>query len=311
MNRSTASVFIEPVGILATAPAAVQRVFAAMHIHSRDPKLPFRSRMSFIGDVVFSRIEAGGHVDLEWIDHDPAVRDSYHWLVFSSSGLAKADTSRLMQGMRELAVYDGSSLPDTLHLSGMSRNLIVMIPSDNISPTLPIGQPIAADYGAGAVLAALARTMEAQAYSGGSIKLQGFVPILIDAMTRAFEQQSDPTFGAVPADMRMSRIIDHIELHLDDPDLSAPFTARACGVSLRQLHRLFNATGESFVSTTRRLRLERAVVLLANRNIKIGDIAGDCGFADASYFSTVFTSVYGETPRTRRKRLLNMRETNI
>jgi AraC-like DNA-binding protein len=307
MTHPAVSVFIEPPGILGTAPVAVQRVFAAMQIHSRDPKLPFRSRMSFIDDIVFNRVEAGGHVDLEWIDHDPAIRESYHWLIFSSSGVAKADARRLMLGTRELAIYDGASLPDSLHLSGISRNLIVMIPSDRIPVELPVGQAVAADFGAGAVLGALARTMEVQAYSGMATSLRGFVPVLIQAMMETFSQQAGISFSTMSVHTQMSRVVDHIELHLDDPDLDAAFTARACGVSLRQLHRIFKISGESFTSMVRRLRLERAVALLANRNIKIGDIAAECGFADASYFSTVFIRTYSEAPRARRQRLLTGR----
>lgn len=298
-----ASVFIEPPGVLETAPFAVQRVFGAMRIHSRDPKLPFRSRVSFVDDVVFNRIEAVGHVDLEWLDHDPEVRDIYRWLVLSSSGGAAADDRVRLLATRELALFDGASLPDELHLSGTSRNLIIMIPSKLVPNGTPLARPVAADFGAGAVLAAMARSIEAQAFSGGADRLRGLIPLFINTMAVALAQV-DAMQSVLPQDARLSRIIDHIELHLDDPELNADATARACGVSLRQLHRLFQPTAETFSATLRRLRLERAVLLLANPNLKISDLAADCGFPDAAYFSTIFTHTYGETPRARRKKIL-------
>jgi AraC-like DNA-binding protein len=299
-----ASIFIEPPGILETAPLAIQKVFGAMRIRSRDPELPFKSRMSLVGEVVFNRVESGGHVDLEWVDHDAAVRNSYHWLVFNSSGGIQSDARIALVSTREFALYDGSSLPDELHLSGTSRNLIIMIPTALIPDELPRAMPVPADYGAGAILAAIARTMEAQAFSGESRSLVGFVAILIDALRQALSAEAGLRSVSLPRDARFARIVDHIELHLDDPQLNAASTARACGVSLRQLHRLFLASGETFAGMTRRLRLERAVVLLADRNRKISSISDDCGFSDASYFSTVFTGTYGETPRARRQRLL-------
>jgi AraC-like DNA-binding protein len=306
MNRpiTPAAIFIEPVGVLEAAPPAVQRVFGAMRIRSRDPELPFKSRMSLVGEVVFNRVEAGGHVDLEWVDHDPAVRDSYHWLVFNSSGGIQSASRVALASTRELALYDGSSLPDELHLSGTSRNLIIMIPSALVPDGLPRAMPVPADHGAGAILAAIARTMEAQAFSGETKSLRGFIPILIDALGWALSAEAGERSASLSQDARFARIVDHIELHLDDPQLDAASTARACGVSLRQLHRLFLVSGETFTAMTRRLRLERAVALLADCNRKIGSIADDCGFSDAAYFSTVFTRTYGETPRARRQRLL-------
>ncbi|MBL0923333.1 MAG: AraC family transcriptional regulator [Sphingomonadaceae bacterium] len=307
ISASPAAIFIEPPGILEAAPAAIQRVFSAMRIRSRDPKLPFRSRMSLIGDVVFSRVEAGGHVDLEWVDHDPAVRNSYRWLIFSSSGGAQSDTKLPLLATREMALYDGASLPDELHLSGTTRNLIVMLPANMVGDDFPLGIPVAVDIGSGAVLAAMARTMEAQAYSGMSAGLDAMIPIFVEALKQTLSQQKSAQKANIRQDARLTRILDHMELHLDDLALDAASAARACGVSLRQLHRLFASTGETFNAMTRRLRLERAVALLADRNMKIGAIAGECGFSDASYFSTVFVQSYGETPSERRRRLLGER----
>ena len=74
-----------------------------------------------------------------------------------------------------------------------------------------------------------------------------------------------------------------------DPDLTPASIAAQLNISLRQLYRAFNGT-ESPAARIRRRRLERAAEILAARSGPghVEEIALECGFASAEYFSRAF-----------------------
>lgn len=77
--------------------------------------------------------------------------------------------------------------------------------------------------------------------------------------------------------------------------------ARAAGVSREHLTREFRrAYGESPAGIERRLRLDRAVELLATTNLEIAAIAGRCGWGDIGHFSRRFRAHFGVSPRAMR-----------
>ena len=54
----------------------------------------------------------------------------------------------------------------------------------------------------------------------------------------------------------------------------------------------------------RRYRTSKARILLSERpDLSISEVAFDCGFTDANYFSTVFSKEYGVSPSAFRKNL--------
>ena len=102
---------------------------------------------------------------------------------------------------------------------------------------------------------------------------------------------------------RVNRAIDHILRHLDTP-LRLEAVARAAGFSPFHFHRIFRAlVGESVAEFVKRVRLERALVLLTQkawptrRRASLTDIALACGFGSSSDFSRCFRQRYGVAPR--------------
>ena len=85
-------------------------------------------------------------------------------------------------------------------------------------------------------------------------------------------------------------------LRLDD-------VARACAISLRYLHQLFQGTGETAAEHLRRRRLERAHRLLATAGLPVTHVAYTCGFASPSTFSRAFRAHFGITPSESREPL--------
>jgi AraC family transcriptional regulator len=89
----------------------------------------------------------------------------------------------------------------------------------------------------------------------------------------------------------------------DQPKLE--HAAQAINISVRHLRRLFRQAGrEGPLETFTRLRLERAMGLLSLSNLKLDDIARQCGFSGSSDFCRVFKAHRHLSPDAWRKKHL-------
>ena len=91
----------------------------------------------------------------------------------------------------------------------------------------------------------------------------------------------------------------HIDLHLADPGLTPVSAAAAVGISVRQLHRLFEPTGSSFARYVQRQRLLRcrdAIAGATGTGRSVIDVAFGWGFNSMATFYRTFVSEFGETP---------------
>lgn len=106
--------------------------------------------------------------------------------------------------------------------------------------------------------------------------------------------------GPPPLAVRIQR---YILENLDGVDLSPRAIAAANGVSVRQLHRVFSATGSTVSQCVRKLRLARcAEALRAEQSASAGitEIAFRWGFNDSAHFSKAFRAEFGQSPRAYR-----------
>jgi len=96
--------------------------------------------------------------------------------------------------------------------------------------------------------------------------------------------------------------IELMEEHLDEP-IAVGDLAQRCGLSQRQLERLFGAhlgiTAKAFYV---RLRLDRARQLLTESRQPIGEIAVATGFASRAHFTRAYRAAYGVAPGSWRQR---------
>lgn len=89
---------------------------------------------------------------------------------------------------------------------------------------------------------------------------------------------------------------------MDQPMLSPAHVARELGISLRQVHVLFEPTGRSFARTLTDIRLEAARLLLRSApQMSVIAIVYACGFSSLSVFYRAFQAAYGLTPRDLRR----------
>lgn len=94
--------------------------------------------------------------------------------------------------------------------------------------------------------------------------------------------------------------IEAMENHIADP-LALSHLAQICGLSSRQLNRLFHDhLGETTMRFYRSLRLEKARTLIQQSPLSMTEIALATGFATSSHFSSAYRERFGEPPRALR-----------
>lgn len=94
----------------------------------------------------------------------------------------------------------------------------------------------------------------------------------------------------------------YVEDNLHRTELTPGGTAAALGISVRQLHMLFEPTGTSFATYLLLRRLERARILLAEQpDALIMDVAGACGIRSSTVFYRGFQQAFGMTPTKYRR----------
>jgi AraC family transcriptional regulator len=96
---------------------------------------------------------------------------------------------------------------------------------------------------------------------------------------------------------RINLAIDHVVSHLGEP-LRLADLARAARLSPFHFHRVFQVlVGETPAEFVKRLRLERALVMMAHApRSSLTRIGLDCGFSSSSDFSRCFKQRYGTAP---------------
>ncbi|GGS57788.1 AraC family transcriptional regulator [Planobispora rosea] len=129
---------------------------------------------------------------------------------------------------------------------------------------------------------------------------------LVNVVTGAIRERLDDALppGGAHAEL-FERITEWIERNLHRPGLSPEAVARAHHVSLRQLHRIFQAAGTTVAAHIRARRLDHCRRELASGEPgadRVSVIAARWGFSDPTSFSRAFRRAYGVAPRDYRSR---------
>ena len=99
--------------------------------------------------------------------------------------------------------------------------------------------------------------------------------------------------------MTFDRLHRYLGRHFGDPELSPATVAQANRISVRYLHKVFQARGTTFGHTLIETRLDEARRLLTSdeRRLSIGEIAYRCGFVNQAHFSARYRTRFQQTPR--------------
>ncbi|QGY29270.1 HTH-type transcriptional activator RhaS [Pantoea cypripedii] len=103
---------------------------------------------------------------------------------------------------------------------------------------------------------------------------------------------------------RLHRLLDWLNEHYSE-EIGWEALADQFSLSLRTLHRqMKQQTGNTPQRYLNRLRLLQARHLLRHSDLRITDIAFQCGFGDSNHFSTLFRREFGCAPRAERQQML-------
>ena len=95
----------------------------------------------------------------------------------------------------------------------------------------------------------------------------------------------------------------YIETHFSDSGLSLDLAASNVGISAPYLSTLFKKEEwVSFVSYLTRIRIEKAEELLKQGKLRSYEIAEKCGYANSTYFSSIFKKHTGMSPSEYRQK---------
>ena len=99
-------------------------------------------------------------------------------------------------------------------------------------------------------------------------------------------------------DTLVSRVVEVIRKHIEEPDFSVDDLSREVGMSRVHLNRKLKeniSTSPSNLMKT--IRLKQAAFLLINHKVNISEVAYKVGFSTHSYFSNSFRDYFGMTPK--------------
>ncbi|MEU6820203.1 helix-turn-helix domain-containing protein [Streptomyces atriruber] len=226
-------------------------------------------------------------------------------------------TVRLVQDGRDVSVVPGeSALIDlrrafTVEHEGTARTLFLRLPLHALHvPSVPLrsltARALLPPAGSAAVLPALLRHLESSAPRVSAPRGERLGGLVTDLVAGLVEDLAEDMEGP-PEDDRHPLVVtirQYIDRHLGDPELSAELIAAAHLISVRYLHRLFEAEGVTVGRLIQRQRVERCAGELARRgrsSPSIAVVAARWGFSSPAHFSRAFKAVYGHPPQQWRR----------
>jgi AraC-like DNA-binding protein len=288
------------------------REFGARHLLSvsweRDvpASTPFRGAMTVrqLGETRFVDLRCDGHRAVPGAA--PAARAAGDVCIVEQEITGPA---RYLIGTRQLVCRPGDLLvhsPDA-HFEedgpGDWATRIWVIPRRRLLPLLPAGVGPSLHIPRRDGVAALAAAA-AEALAGQADRLEpAAADAAVDGFCRLLAVAAGVTAGAIEGGREalgaacLERARRHVDRHLTDCGLGPAATARAVGVSERQLQRLFEATGESFARHLLRRRLEAVRAALVGPGARpVTDLALAWGFGSLTAFYRGFHRAYGAAP---------------
>ncbi|MFJ9026737.1 helix-turn-helix domain-containing protein [Streptomyces sp. NPDC102259] len=225
-------------------------------------------------------------------------------------------------GAGDLLLYDSSHPSDASAFpedGGAVEGIVVNVPRTAIP--LPaakvdrlLGAPLPGDSGMGSLLSQFLIRLAPGSHAcrpQDAIRLGG---LTVDLITAFLAHHTDTEDGVPPESRHhalMAGIHSFIERNLGDPQLSPAAIAASHHISVRYLHKLFQAQGVTVSAWIRQQRLEGCRRDLADLQLAdkpIGFLAARWGFVHASEFTRAFRRAYGIPPSTYRQEALHSQQ---
>jgi AraC-like DNA-binding protein len=265
-----------------------------------------------IGDMTLAEVYSEAQIVRHSRAHVARTRNSLFFLHLQMEG-----ESISRQDGREayLKVGDFTLCDSTRHYEivfpGANRMLVLGIPDSKLRrqiacPECLVAIPMQASRGVVGLLSRFLRNYWVECHQDLDVASAERVSVaILDLLGAAYAEmpraQSDRSSLATA---HRIRIINFIEAHLHDPDLTPTRIAEACKMTPRYLHHLFSDQDETVARYILRRRLDacsQALVSNAQRGRTVTAIAFDYGFNSPTHFGRVFRTKFGMTPREFRR----------
>ena len=197
------------------------------------------------------------------------------------------------------------------------RTRNVIIPKALVDPWLMPGASIAAVHlpasrGFNALLGDFMSSLTTHAESFSPVEIAAAAQTLgrLMAVAGGFDPALAEAGASVVNAARLDRARAMIEQRFAEPNLNPAKVAQALGISLRQLHLLFEPTGHSFSECLMLRRLQQCHAQLSDPTMlsrSITEIAFDAGFENLQTFYRAFRRSFGMTPGDLRAQALARR----
>lgn len=111
------------------------------------------------------------------------------------------------------------------------------------------------------------------------------------------EAESKPIEAETANEKILARIAKIIEENISDPDLNVNLLCEKADLNSKQMYRLIKKyMGLTPLDYIRRVRLQKAAVLISQRRFTVAEVSYMVGFKTPSYFAKCFQNQYGVTP---------------
>jgi AraC-like DNA-binding protein len=286
--------------------------FGALEINARRDR-PFHGRFRFqpLGNLVVAEVNSA---------HEDARRTRRHIAHDSEEAFAFAFTRRgsldVSQFGRTLRVPAGSftlldlNSPYRLAHAEETDLVTLKVPATMLRMRIPEPQRHVLEiYPADSGIARISRDLLISiAAEGGAVpdEISGSYAARIADMFSMLVDAGGREQGAaysLPQDMLLRRCMAIIESRLAEPGLDPAAVARAAGISLRYLHKLFSDTQTSVSEYIREQKLQkchRELTDPARSASSIKSVAMHCGFASQAHFSKLYKKRFGVSPKSAR-----------
>lgn len=248
-------------------------------------------------------------------EHVTRTRVHVHFLHLQAEGesLNRQDQREARLGPGDIAICDNSR-PYEIVFERPGRMLIFGFPDDLLRRYIQYPQSIAAkglsgNRGIGGLLSDFLSDVWRHCQDDREFEISaGVTDAILGLVASAYRQLlgSSIDHSSLGAAHRV-RIIQYIEEHLGDSNLTPTRIAETFRITTRYLHHLFSEEDETVARYILRRRLEecaRALTSQSQRKRTITSIAFDYGFSSATHFGRAFRSRYDLTPREYRHRNL-------
>lgn len=263
-------------------------------------------RQERIGDVGFTDVKVGfglsGHRASTHIRH---LSDTFYGIILMLAGGQRIaqDGNEVNLEPGDMSVWDASR-PCEFNSSGPVRQISVLIPHKKLklySSSIEdvCAQRISGRSGLGLLLASHLQALSEILPWSDEVEKSSAEAATLDLISAAVRPDKAGDFKSSIHKTMHRRIQDYIVNNLRDPELSPGKIAGAFGISLRYLHKLFEASEYTVSEWILRRRLLACYSSLKDpilNHMTITEIAFNWGFNSAPYFSRVYRQQFGHTP---------------